>query len=152
MSAPIYFVIKLSLVDRFWCFRCLNDCSARHDRIICKWCYCLPIGQKCNKKIISAIWRQILMFKVSKQTYQSAWLIGSFASGATASLMAKNETKKLYQLFEDRFWCSRCLNDHIEVPNMIGSFASGTNTSLVAKNRTKNYLTPLKTDFDVQAV
>ena len=64
-------------------------------------------------------------------------MIGSCGSGATASLVAKNETKKLYQLFEDRFWCSRCLNDHIEVPNMIGSFASGTYTSLVAKNRTK---------------
>ena len=30
-------------------------------------------------------------------------LIGSFASGATASLVAKNGTKKLSQLFEDGF-------------------------------------------------
>jgi len=35
---------------------------------------------------------------------------------------------------------------------MIGSFASGAITSLVAKNLTKNYLSRLKTDFDVQGV
>ena len=67
-------------------------------------------------------------------------MIGSFASGATASLVAKNETKKLSQQFEDRFGCSRCLNDRIKVPNMIGSFASSVITSLVAKNETKKTL------------
>ena len=66
-------------------------------------------------------------------------MIGSIASGATASLVAKNVTKKLSQLFEDRFWCSRCLSNHIEVPNMIGSIASGTTAFLVAKNGTKQY-------------
>ena len=64
-------------------------------------------------------------------------MIGSFASGATTSLMAKNGTKILSQPFEDGFWCLRCLNDHIEVPDMIGSFASGATTSVVAKNGTK---------------
>ena len=63
-------------------------------------------------------------------------MIRSFASGATASLVAKNRTKKLSQPFEDRFQCSRCLNDCIEVPDMIGSFASGATASLVAKNGT----------------
>ena len=41
----------------------------------------------------------------------------------------------------ERFWCLRCLNYPIDLPNMIGSFASSTNASLVAKNRTKNYST-----------
>ena len=27
----------------------------------------------------------------------------------------------------DRFWCSRCLNDHIDLANMIRSLASGAN-------------------------
>ena len=57
-------------------------------------------------------------------------MIGSFASGATASLVAKNGTNQLSQPFEDGFWCSRCLNDRIEVPDMIGSFASSATASL----------------------
>ena len=40
---------------------------------------------------------QILVFEVSKQPYQSARRLGSFANGATASLVAKNGTKKLSQ-------------------------------------------------------
>ena len=69
-------------------------------------------------------------------------MIGSFASGATASLVAKNGTKKLSQLFEDRFLCSRCLNNHIEVPDMMRLFASSATASLVAKNGTKK-ISPL---------
>ena len=41
------------------------------------------------------------MFKVSKQPYQSPHMIGSFESGATSSLVAKNRTKKLSLLFEE---------------------------------------------------
>ena len=37
----------------------------------------------------------------------------------------------------NRFWHSRCLNNHIDLPDTIGLFASGTNASLVAKNGTK---------------
>ena len=40
----------------------------------------------------------------------------------------------------DRFWHSRCLNDHINLFYMIGSFASGANVSLVAKNGTKKII------------
>ena len=68
-------------------------------------------------------------------------MIGSFASGATASLVAKNGTNQLSQLFEDGFWCSRCLNDCIKVPNMIGSFTSDATASLGAKKELKNYYT-----------
>ena len=39
--------------------------SAKHDRMICKWCHYPPGGQKWNKRIISAIWRHILIFKMS---------------------------------------------------------------------------------------
>ena len=66
-------------------------------------------------------------------------MIGSFASGATASLVAKNGTKQLSQPFEDGFRCSRCLNDSIKVLDMIRSFASSAAASLVAKNRTKKF-------------
>ena len=59
-------------------------------------------------------------------------MIRLFSSGATASLMAKNETKKLSQPFEEGFQFSRCFNNCIKVPDMIGSFACGANTSLVA--------------------
>ena len=40
----------------------------------------------------------------------------------------------------DGFWCSRCLNDRIDLLYMIGSFASGANVSLVAKNWTKKII------------
>ena len=53
-----------------------------------------------------------------------SWTLGLFESGATASLVAKNRTEKLSQLFEDGFRFSNCLNDCIKVPDMIGSFAT----------------------------
>ena len=37
----------------------------------------------------------------------------------------------------DGFLRSRCLNNHINLPNRIRSFASGANACLVAKNGTK---------------
>ena len=37
----------------------------------------------------------------------------------------------------DGFWCSRCLNDHIEVPDMMRLFAGGATTPLVVKFWTK---------------
>ena len=37
----------------------------------------------------------------------------------------------------DRFWCLRCLIDHIDLPEMIGLFASGATADLVAKNGTR---------------
>ena len=39
----------------------------------------------------------------------------------------------------DRFWHSRCLNDHMDLSDMIGTLASGANASLVAKNWTKTF-------------
>ena len=35
----------------------------------------------------------------------------------------------------DGFWSSRCLNDHIDLPDKIGSFSSGATTFMVVKNR-----------------
>ena len=52
-------------------------------------------------------------------------MIGPIASGTTDSLVAKKGTEKLSQLFLDGFLCSRCLNDHIKVPNMMKLFAGG---------------------------
>ena len=37
----------------------------------------------------------------------------------------------------DRFWCSRCLNDSIKVPDMMRLFAGGATTPLVVKIWTK---------------
>ena len=71
-------------------------------------------------------------------------MIRLFASGATNSLVAKIWTKDLatscsvYRFSTyGRIWCSRCLNNRINVPNMIRSFASSATASLVAKNGTK---------------
>ena len=77
-------------------------------------------------------------------------MIGSFASGATTSMVAKNGSKKIIPLLwiksspVYRFWCLRCLNDRIELPDMIGSFASGATASLVAKNGTKQLSQPFE--------
>ena len=73
-------------------------------------------------------------------------MIGSFASGANVSLVAKNGTRKNILLLTiksslvDRFLYSRCLNDLIDLFYMIGSFGSGANVSLVAKNETKKII------------
>ena len=70
-------------------------------------------------------------------------MIGSFASGANVSLVAKNGTRKIIPQLSiksspvDRFQSLRCLNDRIDLPNMIGSFASGAIAFIVAKNQTK---------------
>ena len=37
----------------------------------------------------------------------------------------------------DVFWCLRCQNDHITLPDIIGTIAAGTTVLLVAKNLTK---------------
>ena len=72
------------------------------------------------------------------------YMIGSFASGANVSLVAKNGTKKIIPLLSiksspvDRFQSLRCLNDCIDLPYMMGSLASGAINSLVAKIGTKN--------------
>ena len=71
-------------------------------------------------------------------------MIGSFTSGTTASLVTKNRTKKISQLFEDGSLCSRCLKDHIYLCDMIGSFTSGATASILAKNLTKNLYQPFK--------
>ena len=47
----------------------------------------------------------------------------------------------------DGFWCSRCLNDRIDLPDMIGSFASGATASMVAKSGTKKII-PLLRNFN----
>ena len=70
-------------------------------------------------------------------------MIGSFASSANNSLVAKKGTKKLSQLFEDGSCCLRCLIDHIKVSDMIGSFASGANAFLVAENGTKKTISAI---------
>ena len=40
----------------------------------------------------------------------------------------------------DEFWCSRCLNNCIDLTYMIGSFSSGTNASLVTQNEAKQII------------
>ena len=37
----------------------------------------------------------------------------------------------------DRFWCSRCLNDRINVPDMLEPFSGGATTPLVVKSLTE---------------
>ena len=40
----------------------------------------------------------------------------------------------------DRFWHSRCLNNHIDLSYMTGTLATSANASSVAKNRTKQII------------
>ena len=75
------------------------------------------------------------------------YMIGSFASGANASLVAKNRTKEMFPLLlvisspVDRFQSLRYLNDRIDLPYMMGSLARGATNSLVAKIGTKDLAT-----------
>ena len=75
------------------------------------------------------------------------YMIGVFASGSNASLLAKTGTKEIIPLLliksspVDRFQSLRCLNDHIDLPYMMGSLASGATNSLVAKIGTKDLAT-----------
>ena len=80
---------------------------------------------------------QILVFEVSKQPYQSAQQDKIICNWHHCLPGVQYGIRKLSQSFEDGYCCSRCLNNHIKVPNIKGSFASGTTTSLVAKNGTK---------------
>ena len=50
----------------------------------------------------------------------------------------------------DRFWCSRCLNNRFEVPNMMRLFAGGATTPLVVKIWTKQPWVKIENlcDFD----
>ena len=89
--------------------------------------------------MISAFWRRIWMFKLFKQPYQSAQHDRMICKWSYSLHGDQNGTKRLSQPFEDRFWCSRCLNEHIKVPDMIGLFASSATTSLVARNKLENY-------------
>ena len=84
------------------------------------------------------------------------YMMRLLASGPNNTLVTIIGTKDLatscsvYRVWTNgRIWMLRCINDCIDLPHMMGSLAS---SSLVAKNWTKNYLSHLKTDFDVQAV
>jgi len=50
----------------------------------------------------------------------------------------------------DGFWCSRCLNDRVEVPDMMRLFAGGATTPLVVKIWTKQLWVKIENsrDFD----
>ena len=95
-------------MDGFWCSRCLNDRVEVPD------------------------------------------MMRLFAGGATTPLVVKIWTKQPWVKIEnllfalpispeimDRFWCSRCLNDRVEVPDMMRLFAGGATTPLVVKIWTK---------------
>ena len=94
---------KLSqpFVDRYWYSSSLNNCI-KVPNMIGSFASgaTASLVAKNRTKIISAIWRGILMFKLSKWPYQSGIIyiiqiyitiiLISFAGGATASLVAKN--------------------------------------------------------------
>ena len=73
-------------------------------------------------------------------------MIGSFASGVTASLVTKNGTKNCISHFKTDFDV-RDVNNCIKMSEMIRSFASGVTASLVAKNGTKNLSQPFEDRF-----
>ena len=67
-------------------------------------------------------------------------MIGSFESGANATLVAKRRTEKYILLLSvksspvNRFWCLRCVRDSINLPDMKGLSPSGATNSLMDKN------------------
>ena len=73
----------------------------------------------------------IAPFKYTWERVYSSIIIGSSSCSSLFSHLS------LKSAIEDEFWSSRCLNYHIDVPNMIGLFLSGAPASLVVKNRTK---------------
>ena len=68
-------------------------------------------------------------------------MIGKFIYRANASLVANNGTKKFSPLplikssLVDRFWCLRCLNTYIDLPDLTGSFLNDTNASMMATTK-----------------
>ena len=74
-------------------------------------------------------------------------MIGSFTSSVNALLVTTNDPIQIIQLLwikpspVDIFWCLRCLNKGIDLPDMIGLVASVATNSLVAKIGTKDLAT-----------
>ena len=74
-----------------------------------------------------------------KNRMDLTYIIGSFASGANAFLVAINGTKEIILLLSiksspvDRFQSLRCLNNLVDHPYMMRSLASGATNSLGAK-------------------
>ena len=106
-----------------------------------------PFGMPIESEIMDGFWNS----RCLNNRINLFYIIGSFASGANVSLVAKNGTKKIIPLLSikyviksslvDRFQSLRSLNDRIDLPYMMGSLASGTTNSLVAKIRTKDLAT-----------
>ena len=87
---------------------------------------------------------RILMFKVSKRLSWS--VISSKNEGMTAIFMifycfflfhGLDFVLSISSEIMDGFWCSRCLYNHIDAPDMMGSFSGGATTPLVVKIWTK---------------
>ena len=146
-------------MDGFWCSRCLNDCIKVPDMMkLFAGGATTPLMVKIwTKQPWGKIENLLFALPISPEIMDRFWcsrylnnridlpnMIGTFASGANASLVAKNWTKKIIPLPliksspVDGFWRSRCLYDRIDQLDMIGSFASGANVYLVAKIGTKD--------------
>ena len=101
---------------------------------------CTPLALHISPEIMDGFWCS----RCLNDRVDLLYMIGSFASGANVSLVAKNGTKKIIPLLSiksspvDRFQSLRCLNDRIDLPYMMGSLASGAKNSLVAKIGTKD--------------
>ena len=105
--------------------------------------FLLPLGMPLDSEIMDGFWHS----RCLNDRIDLLYMIGSLASGANTSLVAKNGTKKIIPLLSiksspvDRFQSLRCLNDHIDLPYMMGWLASGATNSLVAKIGTKDLAT-----------
>ena len=156
-----YFALSIEseIIDGFWCSRCINDHFNLPDMIgsFASGATNSLVAKNGIKRIIPLLWiksspvERFWCLRCLNHRIDLPDMMRLFASGATNSLVAKNETRKISQLFEelqgsnlDRFWCSRCQNKYINLPDMVGSFASGTTTSIVPKNWTINDLSCLK--------
>ena len=89
--------------------------------------FLLPLGIPIDSEIMDGFWHS----RCLKDRIALLYMIGSLASGANASLVAKNGTKKLSQPFEEGFWFLMCLNDCVNLFDMRGLLAGGTTTPMV---------------------
>ena len=100
---------------------------------------CTILALPMYSEIIDGFWHS----RCLNECIDLFYMIGLFASGAHASLVAKYGTKEIIPLLSikssqvDRFQSFRCINDHIDLPYMMGSLTSGATNSLVAEIGTK---------------
>ena len=102
--------------------------------------FLLPLGMPIESEIMDRLWHS----RCLNDRIDLLYMIGTFASGANASLEAKNGTKTIIPLLwiiSSQILMFEVSKQLYRSPHMIRSFASGATNSLVAKIGTKDLAT-----------